>query len=71
VSKPRVEDLKGYALKAARGERPFRYSDQYNDWRHAVQSNDDERIEAAHLAWARRFTPWVFERPRKFRRVAA
>lgn len=57
-AKRRRVDGTGYAGKAARGERPFTYSNQYAEWRAAVAKGDDYRIAAADRDWARLHAPW-------------
>lgn len=48
-------EKKGYALKAERGERPFRYSPEHEAWRSATPGH---RKDEADRAWRRRFGMW-------------
>lgn len=67
MARPKLDELKGYAVKAARGDRPFRYSDEYGDWFRAALRGDEEKMEESSARWRRRFGI-VIPRPRRRRR---
>lgn len=48
-------EKRGYALKVERGERPFVYSAEYQEWHKAVLRKDDRATSAAAHDWARRY----------------
>lgn len=52
-----IDTKQGYALKTERGERPFIYSAEYQDWHNAVIRKDDRATAEADRAWRRRFRP--------------
>lgn len=68
MRKTSLGDLTGYAAKAAAGERPFRYSDEYYDWHEAALRGHADRINDTHERWLRRFgitIPRPGRRPRR------
>jgi len=54
TKKTRSREKRGYALKFERGERPFIYSTERNNWADAVKRNDDRAIKEWGSAWAKK-----------------
>lgn len=47
--------MSGRSPYARYEKRPYQYSQEYREWRHAVMNNDDAGAREANVKWQRRF----------------